>query len=137
MHSGRRKSSKKTGERFSQKLLRASVSGSAVGFCLLLILLAVTTALYMRNSLSINKIFLLALLFSGGAALVCGFTAGKRIRAKGFMVGAISVLPLLFVTFCSILICARGAVETAFLAVFPIMLFGGAVGGILSVNIRR
>lgn len=137
MHSGRRKISKQTSERFSKKLLRASLSGSAVGFCMLLILLAITAVLYMKNSLSVSRIFLLALLFSGGSALVCGFTAGKQIRSRGFMVGAVSVLPLLFITFCITLICAKGAVETVFLTVFPVMLFGGAVGGILSVNTRR
>lgn len=124
-------------EKSSKYVLKKVVWGSVFGIAAFFVLFAVFAAVLLKGGVKQSLYPFIALGISALAAFVSGFAAVRPIRRNGILLGIFSSIPIIVVIIAALLITNRGDLGFFTLMMIPLMLLTGAVGGIVSVNMRR
>ena len=110
--------------------------GTAIGSVLMIVMFLGASGLILSRDLkgtSVAFLAFLCLIFSG---LITGFITVKQIKISGLLYGLLSGLPLCLLLMI-LTISFGGRLGTNFIFGVLTLLFASAIGGILSVNLKR
>lgn len=119
--------------RFLRPIGLGSVIGTVACFVLLLLMAAVVAS----GTISASGVTWLSMIAATFGALVAGFASARLSREKGLLYGAASGLLLLVLTTAIGWMVVPDAVGSLLWVRALLMLGGGALGGILGVNLKR
>jgi len=108
--------------------------GAAIGTAVYFALTAVSAFISLKKDTSPEGFGFIDLALGAFAAVICGFVAVKPIMKKGLLVGAVSTMPIFFIVACVCLLVTHGEIGMYGWILGGVMLFAGAVGGIIAVR---
>lgn len=108
--------------------------GSAIGTAVYFVLTAAAAFISLKKDMASEGFGFLDLALGAFAAVLCGFIAVKPIMKKGLIIGALSTMPMYFIVACACIFISHSGIGMYGWILGGVMLFGGAVGGIIAVK---
>lgn len=112
------------------KALIGSVAGTALFFALT----ALTSFICLKNDSSQESYRFFMLAIGAVSGFICGYLAVKPVRKKGFLTGALSVLPMYLITACVSMLASHGGLGVVGWILCGVLLVAGSIGGIIAVS---
>lgn len=133
------KNKKADGSKSSQNsdLLIHVLTGSAVSSISFFLFLLTGAALILKLDLDSGSMFFVVLACAIVSSMLGGFTAVRKTRKNGALLGALSTVPSIAAIIISAFIAAKSSPGINMLSTAAAMIIFGAVGGILAVNLRK
>lgn len=119
------------------RIIRPLAIGTAVGIVACVVILLVMAAMMASGVFPSRAVTLLALVAGGVGALIGGFVTARLSRERGLLYGAGSGLLLFLLTLAAGLFLSPEGEMGLWLVKLAIMVIGGALGGLIGVNIKR
>ena len=112
------------------------IKGSIAGVIFLTVIVLISALILYNNNFSDKFYIPLLSLSSALSGLISGFTSTRKLRKNGLVNGIISAtIPALILL--TAMIIANGSFNLFLIIPISMMLFMGAAGGIIAVNIKR
>lgn len=108
--------------------------GSAVGTAVFFALTALAAFICLKGDSDPDSYKFFILAAGAVSGFVCGFAAVKPVKKKGIIAGALSTLPMYFITVCTAMLISHGGLGLIGWILCAVMLASGGVGGIIAVN---
>lgn len=108
--------------------------GAAVGTTIYFALTALAAFISLKRDVAPEGFGFTDLALGAFAGVLCGFVAVKSVRKKGFLVGALSTMPMYFIIAGVCVIVSHGEIGTFGWILGGVLLLSGAVGGIIAVR---
>ena len=112
------------------KMLIGAVAGTVIYFALT----AVASFISLKRDVAPEGFGFTDLALGAFAGVLCGFIAVRPVMKKGFLVGALSTMPMYFIIAGVCVIVSHGEIGAFGWILGGVLLLSGAVGGIIAVR---
>ena len=108
--------------------------GATVGTAAYFVLTAVLAFICLKRDVAPDGYGFTDLAIGAFAGILCGFFAVKSVRKKGFLIGALSTMPMYFVIAGVCILVSHDGIGMFGWILGAVLLISGAVGGIIAVR---